>query len=49
MDFSASGERTFNNLRAFFAAEIPRKEFFNSHGIFRQLFRKECIQHAFYE
>jgi hypothetical protein len=28
--FSVDGERTFNNLRMNFAAEIPRKEFFNS-------------------
>jgi len=31
VNFSAYGERTFNNLRANFAGEIPRKEFFNSH------------------
>jgi len=34
--FSAHGERTFNNLRANFVGEIPRKEFFNSHEIFQQ-------------
>jgi hypothetical protein len=31
VDFSVCGERTFNNLRANFAGEIPRKEFFNTH------------------
>src|SRR6266478_175402 len=31
VNFSAYGERTFNNLRANFAGEIPREEFFNSH------------------
>jgi len=31
VNFSAYGERTFNNLRANFAGEIPRKEFFNSY------------------
>jgi hypothetical protein len=30
-DFSTCGERTFNNLRMNFAAQIPRKEFFNTH------------------
>jgi len=34
VNFSAYGERTFNNLRANFVGEIPRKEFFNSHGLF---------------
>jgi len=37
MNFSAYGERTFNNLRANFAGEIPRKEFFNSHRRLHQL------------
>jgi hypothetical protein len=32
VNFSVSGERTFNNLRANSAGEIPRKEFFNSHA-----------------
>jgi len=32
MNFSVYDERTFNNLRANFAGEIPRKEFFNSHA-----------------
>ena len=36
VNFSAHGERTFNNLRANFAGEIPRKEFFNSHACLRQ-------------
>src|ERR1700687_6318792 len=36
VDFSVCGERTFNNLRANFAGEIPRKEFFNTHARFRQ-------------
>jgi len=31
VNFSPYGERTFNSLRANFAGEIPRKEFFNSH------------------
>ncbi len=30
---SAYGELEFNNLRANFFAEIPAKEFFNSHGL----------------
>jgi len=34
---SAYGELEFNNLRANFFAEIPAKEFFNSHACFRQL------------
>src|SRR5438552_8959391 len=34
---SAYGELEFNNLRANFFAEIPAKEFFNSHAISRQL------------
>jgi len=36
---SAYGELEFNNLRANFFAEIPAKEFFNSHACFRQLGR----------
>jgi hypothetical protein len=36
VNFSAYGERTFNNLRANFAGEIPRKEFFNSHAYLQQ-------------
>jgi hypothetical protein len=35
-NFSAYGKRRFNNLRANFVREIPRKEFFNGHGIFQQ-------------
>jgi hypothetical protein len=31
-NFGVSGERTFNNLRANFVVETPRKEFFNSHS-----------------
>jgi hypothetical protein len=31
VNFSAYGKRRFNNLRANFVREIPRKEFFNSH------------------
>jgi len=31
VNFSACGKRRFNNLRANFVREIPRKEFFNSH------------------
>jgi hypothetical protein len=34
--FSTYDQRTFNNLRTNVAVEIPRKEFFNSHGIYRQ-------------
>jgi len=30
-NFSAYGKRRFNNLRANFVREIPRKEFFNGH------------------
>jgi hypothetical protein len=37
VDFSVCGERTFNNLRANFVGEIPRKEFFNTHALLRQL------------
>jgi uncharacterized protein YjbJ (UPF0337 family) len=37
VDFSVCGERTFNNLRANFAGEIPRKEFFNTHTRCRSL------------
>jgi len=37
VNFSAYGERTFNNLRANFAAEILRKEFFNSQACLHQL------------
>jgi hypothetical protein len=29
---SVYGERTFNNLQTNFIAEIPRKEFFNTHA-----------------
>jgi hypothetical protein len=36
LNFSAYSERTFNNLRANFCGEIPRKEFFNSHGMLHQ-------------
>jgi hypothetical protein len=36
LNFSVYVERTFNNLRANFAGEIPRKEFFNTHRIFQQ-------------
>ena len=32
VNFSAYGKRRFNNLRANFVREIPRKEFFNSHS-----------------
>jgi hypothetical protein len=32
VNFSAYGKRRFNNLRANFVREIPRKEFFNSVG-----------------
>src|ERR1700674_5398106 len=31
VNFSACGKRRFNNLRANFVREIPRKEFFNTH------------------
>jgi hypothetical protein len=37
VNFSAYGKRRFNDLRANFVHEIPRKEFFNTHGIFQQL------------
>jgi hypothetical protein len=37
VNFSAYGERTFNNLRANFSAEILRKEFFNSQACLHQL------------
>jgi hypothetical protein len=30
-NFSAYGKRRFNDLRANFVREIPRKEFFNTH------------------
>jgi len=30
-NFSVYGERTFNNLRANFVVETPRKDPFNSH------------------
>jgi hypothetical protein len=32
VNFSACGKRRFNNLRANFVREIPRKEFFNTHA-----------------
>jgi hypothetical protein len=32
VNFSAYGKRRFNNLRANFVREIPRKEFFNNHA-----------------
>jgi hypothetical protein len=38
MNFSVYGEPTFNNLRTNFIIEIPRKEFFNSHGLYHQQF-----------
>jgi hypothetical protein len=31
VNFSACGKRRFNNLRANFVRETPRKEFFNTH------------------
>jgi hypothetical protein len=31
VNFSAYGKRRFNDLRANFVREIPRKEFFNTH------------------
>jgi hypothetical protein len=34
---SACGKRRFNNLRANFVREIPRKEFFNTHARQQQL------------
>jgi len=37
VNFSVFDERTFNNLQRKFLAETPRKEFFNSHGIYRQV------------
>src|ERR1700674_1952885 len=37
VNFSACGKRRFNNLRANFVREIPRKEFFNTHRRFRSL------------
>jgi hypothetical protein len=37
LNFSVFGERTFNNLQRRYLAETLRKEFFNSHAIFRQL------------
>jgi hypothetical protein len=37
LNFSACGKRRFNNLRANFVREIPRKEFFNTHACLRQL------------
>jgi hypothetical protein len=37
VNFSACGKRRFNNLRANFVREIPRKEFFNTHAWLRQL------------
>jgi hypothetical protein len=37
VNFSACGERTFNNLGANFVVEIGGKEFFNSHSPLRSL------------
>jgi hypothetical protein len=34
---TAYGALEFNNLRSNFVAEIPGKEFFNSHACYRQL------------
>jgi len=39
VNFSACGKRRFNNLRANFVREIPRKEFFNTHSRLRSLTR----------
>jgi len=36
VNFSVCGQRKFNNLRTSFLLEFPEKEFFNSHGIYRQ-------------
>jgi hypothetical protein len=36
VDFSVYGEPTFNNLRTNVVVEIPRKEFFNTHGMLQQ-------------
>jgi hypothetical protein len=43
VNFSAYGKRRFNNLRANFVREIPRKEFFNSHSRFHQLPRSSRL------
>jgi hypothetical protein len=32
VNFSSHGKRRFNDLRANFVREIPRKEFFNTHA-----------------
>src|SRR4029077_9116855 len=37
VNFSVCGKRRFNNLRANFVREIPRKEFFNTHSCLHQL------------
>jgi hypothetical protein len=37
VNFSACGERTFNNSGANFVVEIGGKEFFNSHAWLHQL------------
>ena len=37
LNLSIFGERTFNNLQTKFLAKVPRKEFFNTHEIYRQL------------
>jgi len=43
VNFSACGKRRFNNLRANFVREIPRKEFFNTHRRFHSLtFKTNC-------
>jgi len=41
---SAYGELEFNNLRANFFAEIPAKEFFNSHRRLHHLFRSPFMR-----
>jgi hypothetical protein len=37
VNFSSHGKRRFNDLRANFVREIPRKEFFNTHACLHQL------------
>jgi hypothetical protein len=40
VNFSACSKRRFNNLRANFVRETPRKEFFNTHSKFHSKIRQ---------
>jgi hypothetical protein len=47
VNFSANGKRRFNDLRANFVREIPRKEFFNTHIPLRSVRGSEvCVLSA---